>query len=53
MSVRFRPPPPRGVLGGPGGENVTKIWVFRWTPVCQNMTMPDPETEFYGVKQHS
>ncbi len=27
--------------------------VFWWTPVGQNITMPGPETELYGVKWHS
>ena len=31
------------------GAKVTKILVFRWTPVRQNMTMLDPETVLYGV----
>ncbi len=53
----------RGCRGGGGGGSTPQPgWVsevktyqnpgFRWAPVCQNMTMPRPETEFYGVKQH-
>ena len=38
---------------GPGGENLTKISVVRWTPVCQNIVMLSHETELYGVKQYS
>ena len=36
----------------PRGQNLTKKLVSRWSPVCQNIAMPGPETELYGVKQH-
>ncbi len=44
------PPPPEPPYATPRGENVTKISVSWWTPVRQNTTMPDSETELYGVK---
>ena len=47
------PPPPRLARVDPEGGKLTKFAVFQWTPVCQNMTMLDPETVLYGVKQHS
>ena len=43
----------RATPGDPRGQKVTKISVSWWSPVCQNITMPGPETELYGVKQHS
>ncbi len=46
-------PPPRGLWATSRGEHVTKISVFWWTPVRQNITMPGPETELYCVKWHS
>ena len=44
---------PRATPGDPQGSESGKFPVFWWTPVCQNTTMPGPETELYGVKQHS
>ena len=51
--VRPSPPPPGPPQVTPRGQKVTKISVSWWSPVCQNITMPGPETELYGVKQHS
>ena len=47
------PSPPPGGPGGVPGVKMTKILIFRWTPVCQNMAMLSHETQLYGVKQHS
>ncbi len=47
------PPPPGPPQVTAWGFKVTKFAVSWWSPVCQNMIMPSPETEFYGVKQHS
>ncbi len=47
------PPPPGPPQVTPRGQKVTKISVSWWSPVCQNITMPGPETALYGVKHHS
>ncbi len=46
------PSPPGPPQVTPRGQNVTKISVSWGSPVCQNIAMPCPETELYGVKQH-